>query len=50
MTAAQGLFNITMTATDVATLDFKTARYKFIVTDDDGGKTCYFMGRVKVTG
>jgi len=50
MTAAQGLFNITMTATDVGTLDFKTAMYKFIVTDDSGGIICYFMGRVRVTG
>lgn len=49
-TPAQGTFNIDMTAAVVATLDFKTAIYKFIVTDDGGGKTPLFMGRLKVIG
>lgn len=49
-TPAQGLFNIVLTESDIDALDFKTAKYKFIVTDDNDSPTCFFMGRLKVIG
>ena len=50
MTAAQGLFNVAMSKTTIDTLDFRKAVYKLIVTDDNAGKTCYFMGNVEIVG
>ena len=50
MTAAQGLFNVTMSKTTIDTLDFRKAVYKLIVTDDSAGKTCYFMGNLEIVG
>lgn len=49
-TPAQGLFNIVLTEAVIDTLDFKTANYKFIVTDSSDSPTCFFMGRLKVIG
>lgn len=49
-TPAQGLFNILLTEAAIDALDFKTANYKFVVTDSGGGSTCFFMGRLKVIG
>lgn len=48
MNASLGLFNVEMDADTVDTLDFRTAFYKLIVTDDDGGKTPFFAGRLVV--
>lgn len=50
MTAASGLFNISLTSTAIALLDFRTAVYKLIVTDSGGSKTAYFMGNLLVKG
>lgn len=49
-TPAQGLFNIVLTESTIDALDFKTANYKFIVTDSGGGSTPFFMGRLKIVG
>lgn len=49
-TPAQGLFNISLAETDIDALDFKSANYKFIVTDTNSSPTCFFMGRLKVIG
>lgn len=50
MTAATGLFNVTMSNADIAALDFRTAIYKIIITDSSANKTCYFMGKLLVKG
>lgn len=50
MTAAQGLFNVTMSKEDVDALDFSKAVYKLIITDSGAHKTCYFMGNIEIIG
>jgi hypothetical protein len=50
MTAAQGLFNISLDKTDIDALDFSKAVYKLLVTDDSGGITPYFMGNIEIVG
>lgn len=50
MTALSGLFNISLSKTDIDDLNFRTAVYKLIVTDDNGGMTPYFMGKLEIIG
>lgn len=50
MTAASGLFNISMTKAVVDGLDFRTAVYKLIITDAGGGITPYLMGKLEIVG
>jgi len=50
MTAAQGLFNVTMSKATIDTLDFRKAVYKLVVTDSSAGQTCYFMGNLEIVG
>jgi hypothetical protein len=48
MTAASGLFNIDLDDSVVDAYDWRTAEYKLIVTDDSGGKTPLFVGRLRI--
>ena len=50
MTAAQGLFNVSMSKATIDTLDFKSGVYKLIVTDSSNSPTCYFMGTIEIIG
>ncbi len=49
-TSSQGLINFSIAQATVDAYKFRTAVYKILVTDDNGGITPYFMGRMFIEG
>jgi len=50
ISAASGLFNISRTKEQIDAYDFQRALYKFIVTNDSGGREGWFIGTQQIVG